>query len=194
MENRVSNKFYIKCNTCNSQLEYTRKYYALQREKEKAKCKACRTHPIEKECILCKISKPIDMFPSRGGKEKHLFDSRCKECKYSENTAWREENKEKVLEYRAKDNWTLKKRCARYNITENMFWEMYNSQNKCCKICCRHIDLENSAIDHNHITGHIRGLLCTTCNRALGLFKDSPKILESALDYLMLEGYYGCDK
>ena len=71
---------------------------------------------------------------------------------------------------------------------------MYNSQNKCCKICCRHIDLENSAIDHNHITGHIRGLLCTTCNRALGLFKDSPKILESALDYLMLEGYYGCDK
>jgi hypothetical protein len=189
--NSVDNKFYIKCSTCDSQLAYTRKYYAIQRQNEKAKCKSCKTQPKEKECILCKITKPIDMFPYRTGKQKHLFDSRCKECKYTENTAWRQENKEKVLEYRAKDTWNLKKRCSRYAITEKQFLDMFNTQNSCCKICDSTITIDNSAIDHNHATGDIRGILCKTCNRALGMFKDSPKILEKALDYLMIEGYYG---
>ncbi len=191
--NSIDNKFYIKCNTCDSQLAYTRKYYAIQRQNEKAKCKICRTQPKEKECSYCKIIKPIDMFSSRAGSQKHLFKSWCKDCSYIENTTWRQENKEKVLEYRAKDIWNLKKRCSRYNITEKQFLDALSTQNSCCKICDSTISIDNSAIDHNHSTGEIRGILCKTCNRALGMFKDSPKILEKALDYLMNEGYYGED-
>ena len=191
--NSIDNKYYIKCSTCDSQLAYTRKSYAIQRENEKAKCNSCKTQPKEKECSYCKITKPIGMFSPRTGTQKHLFNSWCKECKYAENTSWRLENKEKVIEYRAKDKWTLKKRCARYDITEIQFWEIYSKQHKLCKICCIPIEAEDSAIDHNHITGDIRGILCKTCNRALGMFKDSPKILEKALDYLMIEGYYGED-
>lgn len=194
MVSELNGKFCIKCYSCDTTLAYTRRSYAVKREKEQAKCKECRIKPSEKTCIICKEVKAIDMFPSRGGKDKHLYDSRCKNCKYKENTLWRDNNKDKVLEYRAKDKWTLKKRCARHSITEQQFWGMYLEQEKRCKICKEDIEAEKSAIDHNHTTGEVRGILCTTCNRALGLFRDSPLVIENALDYLMLEGYYGRDK
>jgi Autographiviridae endonuclease VII len=42
------------------------------------------------------------------------------------------------------------------------------------------------AIDHCHATSSYRGMLCSSCNRALGLFKDSPELLGKAIDYLTL--------
>jgi len=42
----------------------------------------------------------------------------------------------------------------------------------------------NLSIDHNHDTGKIRGMLCMDCNRALGMFQDSPELLINAISYL----------
>jgi len=47
------------------------------------------------------------------------------------------------------------------------------------------------AIDHNHHTNQVRGLLCKQCNRALGLFGDSINTIENALNYLKERGSYG---
>ncbi len=44
-------------------------------------------------------------------------------------------------------------------------------------------------VDHDHKTGVVRGLLCNLCNPALGLFKDNPSLLESAIRYLKNGGY-----
>ncbi len=40
------------------------------------------------------------------------------------------------------------------------------------------------AVDHDHSTGAIRGLLCSTCNTAIGLLKESPDLFAKALQYL----------
>lgn len=45
-------------------------------------------------------------------------------------------------------------------------------------------ELHELSVDHCHITGNIRGLLCRHCNAGLGLFKDNIELLEKALSYL----------
>lgn len=43
------------------------------------------------------------------------------------------------------------------------------------------------AIDHDHATGEVRGLLCGRCNKAIGLLRDSTMIVSSVLNYLTRE-------
>ncbi len=121
----------------------------------------------------------------------HLLKSRCNTCLYKEHRRWVEDNPERVQGYREKDSWTIAKRCARRNITPEQLVDMYEQQEECCAICKKHIELDNSAIDHNHATGEFRGVLCKQCNRALGMFGDSISTLRNAVEYLEDFGSYG---
>jgi len=144
-----------------------------------------------KICKKCETSKPLTDFRNRGGKMKHLKKSYCNKCLYSEHKRWVNENQDKVREYREKDTWTLVKRCARRGISPEVLVSAYESQSGLCPICESSISIIDSAIDHNHKTNKFRGVLCKTCNRALGLFKDSPKVLMNAYTYLESKGNYG---
>ena len=55
-----------------------------------------------------------------------------------------------------------------------------------CEICSEQLQLKRNgyAIDHNHNTGKVRGLLCTSCNQGLGRFKDDLYLLTKAHKYL----------
>lgn len=59
-------------------------------------------------------------------------------------------------------------------------------QNYRCAICGCDEDREGRrfAIDHDHDTGLVRGLLCTRCNVGLGYFSDSVEKLSAAIKYL----------
>lgn len=144
-----------------------------------------------KQCTKCKQELSIDCFRSRGGSQKHLLKNKCNRCLYEDYNSWIKNNPEKVKEYREKDPWTLSKRCKRRGISPEQLVEKFESQNGKCAICQNEITLAESAIDHNHKTNEFRGVLCKICNRALGLFKDSPKILLNAYTYLKNNTHYG---
>ena len=146
-----------------------------------------------KRCTGCGYNMPLNFFRSKGGKNKHLLNSRCNKCRYQEHRDWCALNKDRVLAYRARDSWDLSKRCARRGITPEELIQACERQGGVCPICTQDIDLQNSAIDHNHRTNTFRGVLCRQCNRALGMFKDSPTILQRAVDYLNTNGNYGED-
>lgn len=44
---------------------------------------------------------------------------------------------------------------------------------------------KNLVIDHSHQSGRIRGMLCNSCNKGLGFFRDNPALLERASDYVL---------
>ena len=73
----------------------------------------------------------------------------------------------------------------RYNLTIEGWEKLFNEQNRSCKICkTRTSTGKGWHVDHNHVTGAIRGILCHHCNTALGLLKDSLEIAEEVVQYL----------
>jgi len=77
-----------------------------------------------------------------------------------------------------------------YGVTYEWYQETLAKQNNVCAICKQPETaiIRNKVIampvDHDHKTGKARGLLCTKCNRGLGLFRDDKDILKAAFDYL----------
>lgn len=75
-----------------------------------------------------------------------------------------------------------------YNISQEQFDGILKEQKGCCAICGTNKPTgkwKAFAVDHNHKTNQIRGLLCNECNRGMGLLKDDPILLIKAAQYLL---------
>ena len=78
----------------------------------------------------------------------------------------------------------------RYKITIEEYEELFTKQNGVCAICDKPENLTKDgklhtlAVDHNHETLHIRGLLCMNCNTRLGYF-EGKGLLTKMVSYLM---------
>lgn len=75
----------------------------------------------------------------------------------------------------------------RYGLTPEQARSLYAKQGGLCAIChgpCTKTRLGRLCVDHDHLTGQVRGLLCIDCNAALGKFKDDPSLLRRAAEYL----------
>lgn len=70
-----------------------------------------------------------------------------------------------------------------YGITIDQHDCMLREQNNKCAICFE-VFLKIPHVDHNHISGELRGLLCSKCNTGIGYFKEDKNILISAINYL----------
>lgn len=88
-------------------------------------------------------------------------------------------------------DWYLKRK---YGITLAEKTSMLEAQNNLCAICQQVIALDGTpkentiaCLDHCHTTGKIRGLLCNSCNKGLGNFRDSVESLQNAITYLTKE-------
>jgi len=61
---------------------------------------------------------------------------------------------------------------------------MLNEQNGVCWICGGKSGKKRLAVDHDHKTGEVRGLLCKRCNRMLGYYRDNAESFARAAAYL----------
>ena len=78
-------------------------------------------------------------------------------------------------------------------MTINDYDQLLFNQGGFCAICkgLETGHLGRFVVDHDHMTGKVRGLLCWSCNVGIGHLKDNPEILISAAYYLNTNGYYG---
>ena len=114
-------------------------------------------------CTKCKTEKPADLqhFPPHN-KKKNGLDSWCRECRSS---------------YRS----SINRGAFRSVISDAALIDLKASVTSCV-ICGSN---EKLVVDHDHATGHVRGMLCGHCNRGLGHFRDDPMLLEFARVYLL---------
>lgn len=142
-----------------------------------------------RKCTRCEIIKPLEDF----FKHKKCLDgynSQCKDCTTSANKAWREKNKDKMDEYRRrnieKNGEIYRDRFLQrtYGITKEVYQSMVDEQGGNCFICQSDNQGKRLHIDHCHKHGHVRRLLCTKCNTALGLVDDKISTLKSMINYL----------
>lgn len=75
---------------------------------------------------------------------------------------------------------------SKYGITIDQYYEIFRKQGRKCKLCGMktHNRKSDFVVDHCHKTGRIRGILCFRCNSKLGMYRDDPKLLRKAADYL----------
>ena len=71
----------------------------------------------------------------------------------------------------------------KFNLSPDEYKKKLESQGGVCAIC-KNECTRALAVDHNHITGQVRGLLCNKCNRGIGYLSDSIDLLQASIDYL----------
>ena len=116
--------------------------------------------------------------------------SYCKDCANEYNRKWYAENTEKgraankasYNKYKDKrEDYRLKRL---YNISLDQYNDMFSKQKGECAICGNKDEEKALAVDHCHDTDKVRELLCTRCNRAIGLFEDDFQLIYKAAAYL----------
>jgi len=116
-------------------------------------------------CNGCKQEKPLTEFylgTARNGRK--YPQSRCKAC---------------VIKSAKRSN--QRTRLKRYGLTIEQRDSMALAAEGKCAICEQEMKL---VVDHDHLTGKARGMLCSACNSGIGMLKDDIRLLQAAILYL----------
>lgn len=158
---------------------------------------ASRIRPnVTKVCATCS-----KMFWTKRGNRK------CSGCRLKDRNLrdpgaaaraqrlWRARNPEKLAEYqrryylkgpKKKLDIRDRRRVRNFGVSSEVMAAMLDWQGGACRICRRTFSEPKlpPAIDHDHSSGLVRGLLCHQCNLGLGNFRDNPAFLLAAIEYL----------
>jgi hypothetical protein len=173
---------------------YNQLYYRKNRLRELARVKAYQAANAEKIRV----------------KNKLRYATSEAQAKTRESTKrWAQENPEQYAKIRQRASLTF--RLKKHGLTIENYEAMLAAQNGCCAIC-KSTDpglgrngkqgakrkLKNAwpsirlhptiiiwNIDHDHVTGKVRGLICRSCNIAIGAAKDNPELLIAMAKYLV---------
>lgn len=129
-------------------------------------------------CKTCLQEKNLAEFYDHGpGKKRYDCISCWKDITRKQKERKDNDYLEKTRESSLKRNYDLT--VAEYNV-------MLLNQNGLCLACEIHQSqlTRPLAVDHNHETGDVRGLLCTNCNSALGMVEENSRVLYGLISYL----------
>lgn len=116
-------------------------------------------NPTDRECYRCQKMLPLSQF------NKHAMaylgvHPYCKQCSAERHLI------------------------GKYGLTSADKAQLHKTQGEACAICRESVALSEIHVDHCHSTGKVRGLLCSSCNKALGLLKDNPTSCLNMAAYL----------
>jgi hypothetical protein len=144
-------------------------------------------------CSRCKEERQHTDFSLKKN-SKSIMSLTCNSCKQKKAYLWAQNNPDKAKLSRQKYLATGKRRGkwleANYRMSEIEFNSMLKSQEYKCAICKldkpdgKHLSFN---VDHCHKTKKVRGILCSSCNRGLGYFKDNVELLKAAINYLTVK-------
>lgn len=133
----------------------------------------------KKFCTKCDAEKPLEQFDiHHEGVNGTVYHASCKRCRADVSYVF---NRRRNFE-------------SQYGITVARYEELHEMQGGLCAICgepegkMQRGKVYMLSVDHDHVTGEVRGLLCNNCNRAIGLLKDNTDILKKAIRYLEVGG------
>lgn len=145
-----------------------------------------------KVCPRCGQEFPREYFGQRSGGHTKTYCPPCHKADGAERAArYRAAHPERgEVEKKHNRKATLKRY---YGITVEEYDALLVAQGGLCAICRgpQTHGRENLDVDHCHATGRIRGLLCSHCNRGIGLLGDDPERMRAAAAYLECETDHG---
>lgn len=175
------------CFSCNEELPLTDFYYKkTNSDGREGKCKLC-----------CKTSKAA-YFAANPDKAATYFERQKTWERLDKSKNPEKYQKQKKVYYSSVRGQTIDRRHQlrrNYGLTLEEFYTIKGEQNGLCKICKRINDGYELCIDHDHVSNfkqlppeekkkHIRGLICSPCNKGLGNFRDNVESLLEAIQYL----------
>ena len=127
------------------------------------------------------------------------YKDRIKERTSQYAKAHRVSRAEYFREYRKRNPETSEHRHKRglwekFKMTPEEYQSMFDSQNGKCAICkspevaTRNGSLKRAPVDHDHVTGKVREILCARCNTVIGLLDEDTKLVSEVYAYLIRHG------
>jgi hypothetical protein len=138
-----------------------------------------------KRCTTCKVVKPTTEFYAHPHTRDGL-QSVCKQC-HAVSSA-------KVYQRMTateKDRRNARSKAHRYGMTLEEMMAYVEAHDENCDVCGKPDTTHRKAtwtrkltFDHDHLSGKLRGMLCSRCNIAIGSAEDDPEVLRALADYI----------
>jgi len=132
------------------------------------------SYVIGKTCPMCFKFKSKDRYDFSSTSKHMRYE--CKECASKRNKAYRIRHKSRIQRADRIGHYVSK-----YGLSRECAENLVDNRMGVCDICSEYAPLE---IDHCHTRGHVRGLLCKSCNSTLGQAKDNIHRLKQCIKYL----------
>jgi len=134
---------------------------------------------LRKDCKSCVSNREREAYKLNPERKKQRGKSeykRDREKRLASNKLWRQANPDRCRDSQLK---------VKYGLSIETYYAKLEEQGGVCAICgSTNPDGKYLSVDHCHLSGKIRSLLCNTCNRAIGLLKDDPSLMEKAAEYV----------